>query len=94
MTSTPLLVLSEARIQRELQHAKLAVEQVRAYRLQLRRVLAQCAFEILLGYGVGALAFRVQGSEIGYALYLAATLLTIGGPIWTLIIWHWLEAQR
>ncbi len=92
--SPPLLILSEARIQRELQHARLAAEQLRVYRLQILRVLALCAFEILLGYGLGMLAFHVQGPEIGYALYLAATLLTIGGPVWTLIIWHWLEEQR
>ena len=94
MTSPPLLILSEARIQRELQRARLAAEQVRVYRLQVLRVLALCAFEILLGYGLGALAFHVQGPEIGYALFLSATLLTIGGPVWTLIIWYWLGEQR
>jgi hypothetical protein len=53
-----------------------------------------CAVEILLGYELGALAFHVHGPEIGQALYLAATLLTIGGPVWTLLLWHWLEEQR
>jgi len=93
-TSAPLLMLPEARIQREIEHAKLAAEQVQVYKHQFLRVLACCAVEVLLGYELGALAFHVHEPEIGQALYLAATLLTIGGPVWTLIIWHWLEEQR
>ena|SRR2546425_7621705 len=94
VTSAPLLILTEARIQRELQRARLAAEQMRVFKLQILRVLALCVFEILLGYGLGALAYHVQDPEVGHALYLAATLLTIGGPVWTFIIWHWLEEQR
>ncbi len=60
VASAPLLVLSEARIQRELERARLAAEQVRVYRHQIQRVLAFCALEILLGYGLGALAYHCK----------------------------------
>jgi hypothetical protein len=89
----PLLILPEARIQRELQHAQLAAAQMQTYRRQLRRVIGLCVIEVLVGYGFGVLAFHVHGEELGRAMYLAATLMITGGPAWTLLIWHWLENQ-
>ena len=89
----PMLVLAPDRLERERRNALLAEGQARQYRRRLARVLWLCVAEWAVGYLLGMLMFRVTNEVLGHILYLAASLVILMGPVWTLILWHWLEEQ-
>ena len=90
----PLIALAPERIEREQKNALLAEGQVRQYRRRLARLMWLCAAEWVVGYGLGMLMFRVTNEALGHILFLGASLVVLMGPVWTLILWHWLEEQR
>ena len=89
----PLIALAPDRVERERKNAMLAEGQMRQYRQRLGRVLWLCVGEWVVGYLLGMLMFRVTSESTGQILLAAATLVVLMGPVWTLILWHWLEEQ-
>jgi len=89
----PLIALAPERVEREIKNAHLAAEQMLQYRRRLARVLWLCVAEWVAGYFLGMLVFHVTDESLGHILLLAAFLVILMGPAWTLILWHWLDEQ-
>lgn len=93
-TSVPLLVLTSVRADRELARSRAAEAAMRDHDARFARMLRICCWEWLVGYVVGMLAFRVSTAQAGQGLLLLAFVVILVAPLWTLIIWRWLEDQQ
>src|SRR5207248_5791058 len=89
MTNEPLLVLSEQRLQHEVQRA-LAVAAAAHYQLvRKRRLIAACLLEFIGGLTLMGLGFHVTGEDFGQALFLGGVIVGYLGPAWTWILANW-----
>ncbi len=89
MTNQPLLVLSEERIQHEVQRA-LAIAAATHYELVRNRwLITACVLEFLGGLTLMGLGFHVTGEDVGQALFLGGLIVGYLGPVWTWILANW-----
>ncbi len=89
MTNQPLLVLSEQRLQHEVQRA-LAVAAATHYQLVRKRwLIAACLLEFVGGLTLMGLGFHVTGEDFGQALFLGGIIVGYLGPVWTWILANW-----
>jgi len=93
MVLAPLVWLSPDRVARELSRARDAELQMRHHRRRLGRVLWLCLGEEGTGYLLGMLSFRVSGHTLGMLLLQVAFFVIFAAPVFTLILWRWLEEQ-
>ncbi len=89
MTNQPLLVLSEERIQHEVQRA-LAIAAATHYELVRNRwLITACVLEFLGGLTLMGLGFHGTGEDVGQALFLGGLIVGYLGPVWTWILANW-----
>src|SRR5207237_10635869 len=86
MTNQPLLVLSEQRLQHEVQRA-LAMAAATHYQLVRKRwLIAACLLEFVGGLILMGLGFHVTGEDFVQALFLGGIIFGYLGLVWTWIL--------
>ena len=93
MVLAPLVWLGRERVEREVARARDAELQMRHHQRRLGRVLWMCLGEEGIGYLLGMLSFRVSGHTLGMMLLQSAFFVIFAAPVFTLILWRWLEEQ-
>ena len=93
MTTQPLLVLSEQRIQQEVRRAIAATADTRYDTRRTRLIVAACTLEFLAGQALMVLGYHVTGEDFGQALFLAGLMVGYLGPAWTCILVNWRGAD-
>ena len=89
MTNQPLLVLSEQRLQHEVQRV-LAMAAATHYQLVRKRwLIAACLLEFVGGLTLIGFGFHVTGEDLGRALFLGGIIVGYLGPVWTWILANW-----
>src|SRR5438105_15412107 len=94
MTNQPLLVLSEQRLQHEVQSALAAAAATHYQLVRERWLIAACRIEIAGGLTLMGLAFHVTGEDFGQALFLGGIIVRYLGPVGSWISTNWQEGQR
>jgi len=89
MTNQPLLVLSEQRIQQEVQRALATAAATRYELVRNRWLFAACLLEFVAGLTLMVLGYHVTGEDFGQALFLGGLIVGYLGPVWTWILANW-----
>jgi hypothetical protein len=86
-----LLTLSEARIQYELRRAAAIAADAAAHELRIRRLVGICITDYVSGLVMVAVSLHIADVDWGPVLFYLGLLGAVGGPIWTVLLWHWLD---
>src|SRR2546423_12010997 len=88
-TNEPLLVLSEQRLQHEVQRALAVAAATHDQLVRKRWLIAACLLEFAGGLTRMGLGFHVSGEDYGQALFLGGVIVGYLGPVWTWILANW-----
>lgn len=94
MAGPPLLVIPEARRATEVRRAEAGGLAEHVSRRRVRIVVSICFAWLLAGIGLLGLRFHLTDGDRAQAALLAALLVGDGGPLFTLLLAHWWEANR
>ena len=93
MMGQPLLTLSEARVQDELRRAAAIAADAAAEDQRVRRLVAICITDYLMGMGMVAFSLHIADADWGPVLFSLGLLGGVAGPIWTVLLSQWHEAN-
>ena len=89
MPNQPLLVLSEERLQREVQRALAMAAATHHELVRNRWLIAASLLEFAGGLTLMGLGFHVTDEDFGQALFLGGLIVGYLGPVWTWILANW-----